>query len=103
MTDKPSPAKSSKFTVEDFTTTLNGYDEERIERDWGAPLEELLDTRPFKGLRALVQTLKIRDGIDDAEAKKAAMSLTVAELDGFFAADNEVNEDEPVTPEGKAG
>lgn len=93
---------TSPFTVEEMTESLNGFEEIGIREAFGAPLNKL-DAKDGSGmvLRALAFVAYRREGLQHADAHKAALTLTLKEATSFFAEDNEVTPEEPETPEGK--
>jgi hypothetical protein len=94
-------SENSKPTVTEVQNTLNGFDEIAIEKAFGAEYDDLNGRNT---LRALIFTMKRRDGLDDIKARKAALEVPMDQLVGHFADDaNEVDEDEPETDAGKTG
>lgn len=83
MTEAPAPRPTPTGTF----TTLNGFDEIAISKAFGQDIAVLQRTVPLTYHRALVFALKRREGLKDPDAKKAALELTIRELDDFFDAD----------------
>ena len=95
-------------SVSDTRDSLTGYDEIEIEKRFGADIQDLLETLPIKGGRALALIVILRglreDDVKDPAGKAyaAAMGMTVTQLNEFFPDESpEVVEDEPVTDAGK--
>lgn len=92
---------TQEMTAEDFFRTINGFDEIAIARTWGADIADLRK-KPFTFMRALVFVDFRRQGRNDNEAHQDALSLTVGELEDYFAEDApELDPDEPETDQGK--
>lgn len=92
---------SSDMTLEEITESLTGFDEIAIEKHAG---EELLSmqNRPTRMVRALVGIdLMRKREISYPEAYKVAMGMPMKEVMEYFAEDEEVMPDEPVTPSGE--
>ena len=87
-------------TAEDLFKSLNGFDEIAITRAFGEDLS-VLRAKPFTFVRALVFVDLKRGGATDGEAHKQAMSLTMADLESYFASDEEVMPEDPSTERGK--
>ena len=88
--------------------SLTGYEEVEIEGRFGDDIQVLLETRPIKAGRALAFVVVVRDlraaDVKDPvkKAYEAAMGMTVTELNNFFPDEvDELDADQPVTPEGK--
>jgi len=92
---------TSPMTLTETVESLNGFEEIAIETNFGADIETLLETKATKAYRALVAVTLARGGANAKEAKKQAMSLTIKEATNYFAKDEEVNEEDPVTDSGK--
>lgn len=88
-------------SADDFTLTLNGFDELAIARYFEADLSDLRSS-PFRFLRALVFVHQRRQGLKDKDAHLYAMELTMGGVDAYFPdAVPEVDPEDPVTDEGK--
>ena len=87
-------------TAEDLFKSLNGFDEIAVSRAFGEDLS-VLRTKPFTFVRALVFVDLRRGGAKDGDAHKQAMTLTMGELEDYFAQDEEVLPEEPTTERGK--
>lgn len=68
--------------------SLNGFDEQAIAAAFGEDIMALRD-KPSRFIRALVFIEKRREGMKDAEAKKAAMEMTMADIEEAFTAGEE--------------
>lgn len=76
--------------------SLSGWDEIAVERAFGKPPTQLVDT--FAGRSAVFVQLR-REGQDDTNAYNMAMSMTLGEVKDFFPSKPE---DEPGQEPGKA-
>lgn len=86
--------RDERPTVLDSLKAMNGFDEVAVEQYFRSEITDLPNTRM---MRALVFTLNRRRGESDEDAFKAAMGLTLGDLEGYFAdPDGESGE-----PEGK--
>lgn len=92
---------TEKMTVEEFIATLTGYDEQAIKVAFGAKPAELNDGDKSALIRSLYFTAKRREGLTDAEAKKAAQAATLGEVNGSFSDDDEPMPEDPITESGK--
>lgn len=89
------------MSADDFFGTLNGFDEIAIARAFDAEIDTLRK-RPFTFLRALVFIDQRRRGKTDAEAKTAALEVTMSDLGDYFPdPEPEIDPDDPVTDAGK--
>lgn len=78
---------------------LTGYDEQKIEARFKA---EVLELGGVKFLRALIFGDQLHNGKDDEGAYKAAMELTVKQVQAYFSSDPEdALPDAPDTEAGK--
>lgn len=87
--------ETTKPTATDVFGSLNGFDEIAISKAFGHDIAALRAT-PLTYHRALVFTLKRRENLKDHDAKKAALDMTIRELDDYFeeeAPDAALNED----------
>lgn len=91
------------MTAEEFFESLTGFDEIAVARAFGEKPIRLSDTDAMAFARCLVFVARRREGMSDADAKNAALSATVREVNEFFAEDEEPNPEEPVTESGKGG
>lgn len=91
-----------EMTADEFFESLTGFDELAIAKHFGAKPIALSNTDPMWFARSLVFVAHRRGGMADAEAKKAALELTVGNVNEFFVEDeDETSPDEPVTEAGK--
>ncbi|GAA0978200.1 hypothetical protein ENKNEFLB_02834 [Nocardioides aquaticus] len=98
--DKTQP--TTPLTVNEYVESLTGYEEDGILKHFGAEVLDLLTTRPIKAGRGLIYVDRKRGGDNDTDAVKAAMSLSMRDVDAYFTPEPvEVDPDEPETPEGK--
>ncbi len=92
----------NKITAEDMIQSLTGFDEIAIAKHFGHEWGALIETSPVTFTRALVFVQKRRDGENDPDAKNSALSLTLKQVNDFFAEDDpELNPDEPETASGE--
>lgn len=91
----------AETTVSEAMNSLNGFDELAIEKAFGSTWESMAEKRPSTLTRALIFVQFRRDGQTDAEAKKAALSMTLGQVQGYFAQDDELMPDDPTTAAGK--
>lgn len=88
-------------SADDLFMSLNGFDEIGIAKAFDADVFAL-KKKPFMFLRALVFVDQKRNGANHEEAKKAALLLTIDELNDYFPEhEDEVMPDEPETEAGK--
>lgn len=92
---------SQTMTAEEVFDSLTGFDEIAIAQKFGREVTELAEKSPTTWIRAMVFTVMRREGLSDVDAKQAALELTLAQTQEFFADDDEVTPDEPVTESGK--
>jgi hypothetical protein len=93
---------AEKVTVSEMIESLNGFEEIAITKAFDSDIFTLLNTAPTTAGRALVFIDRKRRGETDKEAKNAALTLTLKEVDEAFAEDeDEVFEEEPDTEQGK--
>lgn len=74
--------------------SLNGYEEQDIFAAFGEDIMAMRE-KPSRFIRALVFVEKRREGVKPADAKKAALELTMRDIEERFA---EVGD--PNSPEG---
>jgi hypothetical protein len=72
----------SRQSVEETFRSLNGFDEIAIENVFRKPIGDL---DASKTARALVFTLKRRDGLADNDAFRGCMEMTLGDIDGYFS------------------
>lgn len=90
------------MTGTEMQESLTGYDEIAIEQSWGKTLQVLASDHVTKFQRALVFVHQRREGLSDADAKKACMEMGLGEVQGYFADDPEdIDDEEPETDAGK--
>lgn len=91
------------LTADEMVESLTGFDEIAVEKHFGADVSALR-TRPFSFIRALVFVHQRREGLTDPDARTAALSLTIGDLNGYFAeGPEEIDPEEPDTEPGKEG
>ncbi|MGH3499956.1 MAG: hypothetical protein ACRDQA_03490 [Nocardioidaceae bacterium] len=104
-------ATAAHETTEEMFLSLNGFDEIAIAKAFGQDISAWIDDeaperqRPFTFVRALI-FVHIRRTSDprvkDADAYRAAMSLSQEQLQAYFADDpGELDPDDPDTDQGK--
>lgn len=79
------PDEDTRPRTGEVTASLNGFDEIAISKAFGADIMDLQQAKPMSFLRALVFVLKRREGMKDGEAKNAALTLTIREVNDTFA------------------
>jgi len=90
------------MSAEEFMNSLTGFDEIAIEKAFGLDILDMPEKRQTAFLRALVFVAKRREGLKDADAKAAALGMTLGEILAAFKADDvEVDPEDPVTEQGK--
>jgi hypothetical protein len=93
---------TSDMTTDEFSDTITGVEEEIINRHFGVDWTALPENRPTMFLRAMVTVDKIRAGGKPGDAKKAAMDLTLLEVNSYFTPDPEdVDSEDPDSDSGK--
>lgn len=85
--EKPK-TQAPTMTSSEVLASLTGYDELAIEQHFGKPIEGMTGT-PSKFGRALVFVLKRREGLNDGQAKKYVLELTMGAVDDHFAPDED--------------
>ena len=82
------PAPVSTMTAQAFFDTITGYDEHVIRRVWdGLEVSKAGRTQPTLWMRSLAFMHYKRAG--EADAKHAALKLSLGELNSFFVEDTE--------------
>lgn len=104
---------TAQQTFNEALDSLTGYEEERIESHFGADIFTLLKTNATRCGRALIFIDQIRHGMKSATAdenkvvqaaKKHTQGLTIAQVNDYFADDedgDDVMADEPESESGK--
>lgn len=91
---------TQKLTAGEIVESLTGYEEDEIEKRFGADVNVLLATKPMRALRALIFTVLARTG--EKTAYKDAMSMPAKDVSPWFAEDeDEPMPEEPITESGK--
>lgn len=100
---KPEPGEpDSELSGEEMFEDLNGFEEIAIARAFGTEITTLAETKPITMLRALVFAHKRRGGATDADAKKAAMELSIKAVQEYFTEEpDEVMPEDPASAVGK--
>jgi hypothetical protein len=92
---------TAQMSANELTDVMNGFDELAIGKAFGEDISSLKQ-RPLMFLRALAFIDFRRGGMKDGPAYKAAMEILSKDLAAHFPDDpEEMDEDEPVTDEGK--
>lgn len=95
------PAEAELLSSTEVTNSLTGFDELAIAQRFGASVEELAETSNMRFLRSLLFIVeKRREGVSDADAFKAAMSLPFGELTARFRPEDPAD-DLPGSPVGE--
>lgn len=93
---------ATQQTFNEMLESLTGYEEIAIREAFGASISDLLEAAYTTAGRAMVLVDAQRKGQSAKDAKKTALSMTIKQVNDFFAADEEeVFEHEPVTEQGK--
>lgn len=96
--------KTAQDTFNEYIDSLTGYEELEIAEQFGDDFNTLLVSLPSMASRSLVYVTKRRDGLDEKQAKDAAMSMTIKAVTAAFEPTPvEPMPDEPVTDAGKGG
>lgn len=88
-------------TAEEVMESLTGFDEIAVAKAFDAEIITLAEHHQTKFLRALVFVECRRVGQTDAEAWQSCMALSLKAAQDYFAADDEVDADDPETEAGK--
>ena len=93
---------ATETTLSEMVESLTGYDELAIEKHFGAPISDLMNSKPTTGIRGLIFVHKTRENFSAVDAKKQAMELPMRGAMDYFASDEqEPLPEEPVTEQGK--
>lgn len=94
---------AAQETFNEHLDSLTGFEELAIAQHFGFDITTLLDRSPSMAGRALIFSVHAREKeTSPSDAYKAAMGLTMREVDDYFAAEEvEIDEDEPETEQGK--
>lgn len=91
-----------QMSTDEMFESLTGFDEVAIAKHFGDEWQGLMTEKPVMFLRALAFVHFTRTEMNTADAKKAAMGLTVKQAHDFFEPEVEDGEDDnPVTAQGK--
>ena len=96
-------APTTEMTGEMMFESLTGFEEIAISQHFGHEVGQLAESKPTMFLRAMVFTHIVRGGMNPKEAKQKVMGMSLKECNGYFAEDDEINPDEPVTAAGEGG
>lgn len=89
----------SELTAQQVRDSVSGYEELAIEEKFGHIYEEIAQTRPSMFGRALLFTLKRREGVVDVDAYDAVMKMSLQEVSDSFAEPSEEEEGKGDGPE----
>ena len=93
---------TSSITPSEMVESLTGFDELAIQKHMGVDPYSDAERKPMAVIRALIFIQHRRDGLKDAEAKEAAMSMPMREVEDFFAdEEDEIDPENPETPSGE--
>jgi hypothetical protein len=81
------PAK--KLTPLEVADSVTGFDEMSVSQHFGKPLSDLQLTDASMWGRALVFVLKRREGLDDDDARNAALGMTIKDISDSFGDDSD--------------
>lgn len=89
-------------SMEEFVESLTGFEEIGIEEAFGQGIVQLLETKATMAARALIFVDRKRSGLKAQEARKAALEMRLGDVQDYFVDEQpEVDEENPVTAEGK--
>lgn len=98
------------MSIEEVVETLTGFEEQDIEKGFGAQIGELLELKPTMGMRALAIVMVKRDLVKQdvkspaIKAHTHVMDMSLKQVNEFFP-DDEPEETpklgQPVTPAGE--
>lgn len=92
---------TDQITASEMVQSLTGFEELAIERHMAVDPYADAERKPMAVMRALVFVLRKREGLKDADAREAAMSMPMGDLQNLFA--EEEPELDPENPETAAG
>lgn len=99
---------SSTLTADEVFNSVTGFDEIAIAKHFGQQFHQIIPNKetgtgaPFGFLRVLAFVELRHGGMNDRDAYKQAMDLSVAEANGYFAEpEHEIDPDAPETDLGK--
>jgi hypothetical protein len=82
-------------TAEEVLESLTGFDEMAIKQHFGSTVSDLAGDQTMLG-RGLVFVLKRRDGLNDDDARNAALGMPLKDITSYFADESEESgKDEP--------
>lgn len=91
---------SSALTVEDFSGSLTGFEEQAIKRSFGVNLNDLQHDGSTT-LRALIFSHLRREGAKDRDAYNQSMEMPLRDVQTYFAEPVPDDDDDPETDQGK--
>jgi hypothetical protein len=80
---------ATTMTAVECFNSLTGFDEQAIKRAFGAPVTTLAEGDQMTFARSLIFVMLRREGRNDTDAKAGALEMTISEVTGFFADDDE--------------
>ena len=93
---------TTELTIEEVQESITGFDEIAVEQHMGMDIYTDAEAKPILLLRALVFVHQVHELKPAPEARKAALGMTLKEVQGYFAEPpEEIDEDEPDTEAGK--
>lgn len=93
---------TEKITASEMVQSLTGFEELAIEHHMRIDPYADGATKPMSVMRALVFVLRKREGMKDTDARQAALSLPMGQLQGLFAEETpELDPENPETPAGE--
>lgn len=84
---------SEKQSAEEVMESLTGFDEMAISQHFGRVVSDLVNDQSTLA-RALIFVLNRREGLNDDDARNAALMLPLKEVISFFATDEGAESDE---------
>lgn len=96
--------QQDRQSIDDMIGSLTGYEEQKIEDQWGREVLRLLAQSPTRAGRALVFIDKIRTGMDEGAAKVAVMEMRLDVVDDYFTDEDPADSLDPdATPASEPG
>lgn len=92
---------ATDMTGEEMFESFTGYDEIAVAKAFGLEVGSLANEKPTMFLRCMVFVHLRRQGKTDVEAKDVVMNMSLKECNGYFAENEEVDEEAPVTVPGE--
>lgn len=88
-------------TLQETLDTITGFDEIAITQAFGRYFAVLCEDPTMLARAGIFVDKRRRSEMNDAQAKEAAMSMTMGEVNRYFPDDEEIDADAPETPAGE--